>query len=198
MFNLQLPDLLSSIVAIVIAISVHEFGHAFVAYLFGDDTARNQGRMSFNPARHLDPVGILAMIVFHIGWARPVPVNPNNFKNYKLANFCVSIAGVTMNVIFAMVGALVYKYVHFYAINLIAQYTIIYNLVFASFNLLPIPPLDGWSLISTFLPYKLNYYASKIERYSFIIFVVMIMTNAYTVFVNPVYQALNGLVMLLV
>lgn len=190
--------MLSAMVAIVIAISVHEFGHAFVAHLFGDDTAKNQGRMSFNPARHLDPVGILAMLIFKVGWARPVPVNPNNFKNFRLANFCVSIAGVVMNLIFAIIGALVYKYVNFYAINLIAQFVIVYNLVFASFNLLPIPPLDGWSMISSFIPVQLDYKIRRIEKYSFLIFVILIVTDLYSYFVTPIYTFLNMIVRLFI
>ena len=97
MFNLS--NLLASLVGIAIAISIHEFGHAYSAHLLGDDTAKYNGRMTLNPAKHIDPIGLLTLIFFHIGWAKPVPVNPKNFKNYKLGNLIVSLSGVIGNLI---------------------------------------------------------------------------------------------------
>ena len=102
MFNLS--NLLASLVGIAIAISIHEFGHAYSAHLLGDDTAKYNGRMTLNPAKHIDPIGLLTLIFFHIGWAKPVPVNPNNFKNYKLGNLIVSLSGVIGN----LFGAIIY------------------------------------------------------------------------------------------
>lgn len=97
MFNLS--NLLASLVGIAIAISIHEFGHAYSAHLLGDDTAKYNGRMTLNPAKHIDPIGLLTLIFFHIGWAKPVPVNPNNFKNYKLGNLIVSLSGDRKSVV---------------------------------------------------------------------------------------------------
>ena len=82
MFNLS--NLLASLVGIAMAISIHEFGHAYSAHLLGDDTAKYNGRMTLNPAKHIDPLGLIILFICHFGWAKPVPVNPNNFKNYKV------------------------------------------------------------------------------------------------------------------
>lgn len=184
MYNLS--TILASMVAIAVAISVHEFGHAYSAHLLGDDTAKMYGRMTLNPSKHLDAMGLIAMLIVHIGWAKPVPVNPNNFKNYKVGNVIVSLAGVTANIITAIICILINKYVNMYAINLIAQYVIMYNVGFAAFNLLPIPPLDGWGVISSFIPYKYNEIVYKYESMSSIIFLVLIITGAYSIFVSPI------------
>ena len=185
-----LSNILVQIVGIAVAISVHEFGHAYSAHLLGDDTAKMYGRMTLNPAKHLDIMGLIAMIIFHIGWAKPVPVNPNNFKNYKVGNTIVSLAGVTANIITAIICILINKYVNMYAINLIAQYIIVYNVGFAAFNLLPIPPLDGWGVISSFIPYKYNELVYKYESMSSIIFLVLIISGAYSLFVSPIINVI--------
>lgn len=184
MYNLS--TILASMVAIAVAISVHEFGHAYSAHLLGDDTAKMYGRMTLNPAKHLDIMGLIAMLIVHIGWAKPVPVNPNNFKNYKVGNIIVSLAGITANIITAIICIIINKYINMYAINLIAYYVMVYNVGFAAFNLLPIPPLDGWGVISSFIPYKYNEISYKYESMSSIIFLVLIITGAYSIFVSPI------------
>ena len=196
MYNLS--TILASIVAIAVAISVHEFGHAYSAHLLGDDTAKMYGRMTLNPAKHLDAMGLIAMLIVHIGWAKPVPVNPNNFKNYKVGNIIVSLAGVTANIITAIICILINKYVNMDAINLIAYYVMIYNVGFAAFNLLPIPPLDGWSVISSFIPYKYNEISYKYESMSSIIFLVLIITGAYSIFVSPISNIIWKIVYLFI
>lgn len=196
MYNLS--TILASIVAIAVAISVHEFGHAYSAHLLGDDTAKMYGRMTLNPAKHLDAMGLIAMLIVHIGWAKPVPVNPNNFKNYKVGNIIVSLAGVTANIITAIICILINKYVNMDAINLIAYYVMIYNVGFAAFNLLPIPPLDGWGVISSFIPYKYNEISYKYESMSSIIFLVLIITGAYSIFVSPISNIIWKIVYLFV
>lgn len=196
MYNLS--TILASIVAIAVAISVHEFGHAYSAHLLGDDTAKMYGRMTLNPAKHLDAMGLIAMLIVHIGWAKPVPVNPNNFKNYKVGNIIVSLAGVTANIITAIICILINKEINMYAINLIAQYVIMYNVGFAAFNLLPIPPLDGWGIISSFIPYKYNEIVYKYESMSSIIFLVLIITGAYSIFVSPISNIIWKIVYLFV
>ena len=181
-----LSNILVNIVGIAVAISVHEFGHAYSAHLLGDDTAKMYGRMTLNPAKHLDIIGLISMLIFRIGWAKPVPVNPNNFKNYKVGNIIVSLAGVAANIITAIICVLINKYVNMYAINEIAYAVIIYNVGFAAFNLLPIPPLDGWGLISSFIPYKYTEIVYKYESMSSIIFLALIITGAYSLFVSPI------------
>ena len=185
-----LSNILVQIVGIAVAISVHEFGHAYSAHLLGDDTAKMYGRMTLNPAKHLDIMGLIAMLIVHIGWAKPVPVNPNNFKNYKVGNVIVSLAGVTANIITAIICVLINKYVNMFAINLIAQYVIVYNVGFAAFNLLPLPPLDGWGVISSFIPYKYNEIAYKYESMSSMIFLIFILTGAYSIFISPIINVI--------
>jgi Zn-dependent protease len=196
MYNLS--TILASVVAIAVAISVHEFGHAYSAHLLGDDTAKMYGRMTLNPAKHIDIMGLIAMLIVHIGWAKPVPVNPNNFKNYKAGNIIVSLAGVTANIITAIICVFINKYVNMFAINLIAQYVMVYNVGFAAFNLLPLPPLDGWGLISSFIPYKYNEIVYKYESMSSIIFLVLIFTGAYSIFVSPIINIIWNIVYLFV
>ena len=187
-------DILVSFVAIAIAISVHEFGHAYAAHLLGDDTAKMNGRMTLNPAAHVDPIGLVMLIIFKFGWAKPVPVNPNNFKNYKLGNLVVSLAGVIANVLTAIVCVFINKSVNMYAINLIAYTTILYNLGFAAFNLLPIPPLDGWGVISTFIPYKYNEFIYKYESMSYVILLIALFTGVYQIILNPIHDVLWNIV----
>ena len=185
-----LSNILVQIVGIAVAISVHEFGHAYSAHLLGDDTAKMYGRMTLNPAKHLDIMGLIAMLIVHIGWAKPVPVNPNNFKNYKVGNVIVSLAGVTANIIISIICVIIKKHVNMYAITEITSAIIIYNVSFAAFNLLPIPPLDGWGVISSFIPYKYNEIAYKYESVSSIIFLVLIITGAYSIFISPIINVI--------
>ena len=185
-----LSNILVQIVGIAVAISVHEFGHAYSAHLLGDDTAKMYGRMTLNPAKHLDIMGLIAMLIVHIGWAKPVPVNPNNFKNYKVGNVIVSLAGVTANIIISIICVIIKKHVNMYAITEITSAIIIYNVSFAAFNLLPIPPLDGWGVISSFIPYKYNEIANKYESMSSIIFLVLIITGAYSIFISPIINVI--------
>jgi Zn-dependent protease len=183
---MNLSYILVSFVGIAVAISVHEFGHAFAAHLLGDDTAKIQGRMTLDPAKHIDPIGLITLLVFHFGWAKPVPVNPNNFRNYKLGNVLVSLAGAIGNILAAIVCVFVMKSAKLEAIQTISNVTLIYNVGFAAFNLLPIPPLDGWGIISTFIPYKYNELVYKYESMSSIIFLALIITGAYSFFVSPI------------
>lgn len=191
---MNISNILVTIVAVAIAISVHEFGHAYAAHLLGDDTAKMNGRMTLNPAHHVDPVGLLTLILFKIGWAKPVPVNPSNFKNYKIGNLIVSLAGVLANLITAIICVFINKHVNMFAINLIASATIMYNLGFAAFNLLPIPPLDGWGVISTFIPYKYNEYVYKYENMSYFILMLFIFTGMYRIILNPIHNVLWNIV----
>lgn len=185
-----LSNILVQFVGIAVAISVHEFGHAYSAHLLGDDTAKMYGRMTLNPTKHLDIMGLIAMLIVHIGWAKPVPVNPNNFKNYKVGNVIVSLAGVIANIIISIICVIIKKHVNMYAITEITSAIIIYNVSFAAFNLLPLPPLDGWGVISSFIPYKYNEIAYKYESMSSIIFLVLIITGAYSLFVSPIINVI--------
>ncbi len=193
---MNLSDILVSFVGIAVAISVHEFGHAFAAYLLGDDTAKMQGRMTLDPAKHIDPIGLITLLVFRFGWAKPVPVNPNNFRNYKLGNVLVSLAGAIGNILAAIVCVFVIKYAKMEALYTIANVTLAYNIGFAAFNLLPIPPLDGWGIISTFIPYKYNDLVYKYEAYSYPILLILLVTGMYGVIVSPIRDIIFKIVFL--
>lgn len=193
---MNLSNILIMLVAIAVAISVHEFGHAYAAHLLGDDTAKTYGRMTLDPAKHIDPIGLITMLIFHIGWAKPVPVNPNNFKNYKIGNVLVSLAGAIGNILAAIVCVLIMKYIKMEAIRDIAYMTMMYNVAFAAFNLLPVPPLDGWGIVSSFIPYKYNEIVYKYESMSYPILLILIFTGAYGIIVSPIRDIIMNLVWL--
>lgn len=183
----SVSDFLISLLAILFAISVHEFGHAYVAHLNGDDTARNAGRMTINPVNHIDPFGMIMMFLVHFGWAKPVPVNPYNFKNEKIGNLTVSFAGIFFNLVSAIIFALINKYVPAVSIKAVTYSLVMYNIGFAAFNILPIPPLDGWNIVATFLPRETVYKVYEYSKYTTILFIILIMTNAFRFILNPIY-----------
>lgn len=192
MFNLS--NMLVSLVGIAIAISVHEFGHAYSAHLLGDDTAKYNGRMTLNPAKHVDPLGLITLILFRIGWAKPVPVNPNNFKNYRVGNVIVSLSGALGNLIGAIVCAIIVKSVDMYAIQIIFDNAMWINIAFGAFNLLPIPPLDGWGIISSLLPYKYNEFIYKYESMGYFVLLIAIFTDAYVIVTRPITMVFYAIV----
>lgn len=172
---------LLSAIAVLIALTVHEYCHGYAAYKMGDETAKNLGRLTLNPLSHLDPIGALCMLFFHIGWAKPVPVNPRNFKNPKKGFALTALAGPASNLILGFICALVYLIVYAslkdtlftseFAFNL-AKNTLTFLWLFHSiniglglFNLLPIPPFDGSRLLNVILPPKYYFGIMKYERY---------------------------------
>lgn len=190
----MLSQFLVTAVGIAVAISVHEFGHAYVAHLLGDDTAKMSGRMTLDPIKHVDPLGLIMLIVAHFGWAKPVPVNPNNFKNYKVGNLIVSLAGPLFNVITAILVANLIRFVNLEALYLILNSIFMYSMGFAAFNLLPLPPLDGWGIVSSFIPLKYYEAVYKYESMSTIIFIFLILTNFHVIILNPIMNVLYSIV----
>ncbi|SHK05970.1 site-2 protease family protein [Tepidibacter formicigenes] len=190
-------DFLASLPGILLAISIHEFGHGFIAYLFGDNTAKKEGRLTIDPIKHIDPVGFLMLMIAHFGWAKPVPVNSNNFKNKRLGMFLVSLAGPIFNIILAIATIYLYEFqrsfIHIEALDIILANIYHYNILFAIFNLLPIPPLDGSKILLSILPYKLYYYYYKYEYVGNIILILLIITNNLRLVIGPMYNGINNL-----
>lgn len=183
MFDFDLTRLLYILPAILIALTVHEYAHARTAYAFGDTTARDAGRMSLNPLRHLDPIGALLMIFVGFGWAKPVPINPWYFgANRKRKVLLVSLAGPVSNLLQALVGTgIMALLVHFvsalgtvtlYLFRLLNYYVQI-NISLAVFNLIPVPPLDGSKILGGLLPDRYFGFMLKMERYGFLILMVL-------------------------
>ncbi len=161
--------------AVLIAIIFHELAHGLVAYALGDNTARNQGRLTVNPIPHIDPIGALCMVVAGIGWAKPVPVNPYNFKmkNRKLGMALVALAGPVANMLLAFVLILIVVLIYMtgtqsvIAMGLISflELTAMLSVGLAAFNLLPIPPLDGSKVVMPLLPQSVNAFFYNYQGY---------------------------------
>ena len=170
-----------SALAALIALTVHEYCHGYAAYRLGDDTAKNMGRLTLNPIKHIDPYGAICMVLFHVGWAKPVPINPRNFKDGKKGFAITAAAGPLANLILGFVFALVYliffacvrdmtfesKDFGYYLIKNTLDFLFIFhslNVGLGLFNLLPIPPFDGSRLLYVFLPPKTYFAIMKYER----------------------------------
>lgn len=203
-------DLLLSVPAVLIAITVHEFGHAFAAYKLGDDTPVRQGRLSLNPFDHIDPLGIAMLLFAHIGWGKPVQVDPRNYNrtiSVEKADAIVSVAGPLMNFITAIIFALIYcaviKFanISFYmsrigaVIMSIIAYTITMNIGLGVFNLIPLPPLDGSKIFMPILPRRAKTWFIENERIFYIIFLVIWISGIAGNLVSPLIGKMTTLVL---
>ncbi|HOV78759.1 MAG TPA: site-2 protease family protein [Bacillota bacterium] len=193
MFNM--PDLHQTALtlpAILAGLTFHEFAHGWAAKLYGDNTARNLGRLSLNPLVHIDILGFILLIFYGFGWAKPVPVNPVNFRgDMRRGMLMVSLAGPAANIIIAVASAVIlgvfagagipyFKYVMGYMIRI--------NVMLGFFNLIPVPPLDGSKILVGLIPGRQNW-LYQLEAYGAILLVILIFTGAvgfvFKVFINP-------------
>ena len=191
-----------SIIVLIFSVVVHEVSHGYMAYRFGDLTAKYQGRLTFNPLKHIDPLGsiILPLIMallpggLILGWAKPVPINPYNLKNRRLGEFAIAIAGPISNIIIAGVFIVLIRMSGTLGMNSVfiqlSSTVVIINSVLAFFNLIPIPPLDGYRIVSLLLPQKT---VEKFEYFSqrYGIFIVLF----FVLFLwNPIFMIIMSFV----
>ena len=184
-----------SALAVLIVLTIHEYSHAYAAYKLGDPTAKNVGRLTLNPIKHIDPFGALCMLLFHFGWARPVPINPRNFKNPKRGFAISAMAGPLSNLVVAFITAFVHlltfallrdvRFTSEFTYN-IAQNTLdfiyvfhIINVGIAVFNLLPVPPLDGSRILTVVLPPKTYFAIMKYERTIYLVLIGWLLLGGY-------------------
>ena len=186
--------------AIIIGLSLHEYAHAKVAYKLGDPTPKMQGRVTINPLAHIDPVGLAALLFVGFGWGVPVQINPSNFRHRRRDELMVALAGVTMNLIIAIVFAIIAKVLYMTAgavflssgvgsiLWLMIMYVIQINLVLMIFNLIPCPPLDGFSIISEIFNIKHTEFYWTLYRYGNWILIALIIFGITGMIISPCVQ----------
>ncbi|MEO0091847.1 MAG: site-2 protease family protein [candidate division WOR-3 bacterium] len=185
----NLTSIILSAPAILFGLTIHEYAHALIALKLGDPTAKFMGRLTLNPLKHLDPIGTISLFLFRLGWAKPVPINPNYFRNYKQGVLLTSLAGPGANFISAIAFGLFLRIIYSFSslspnsfIIVILEMFVFYNLILAIFNLIPIPPLDGSKILYYLLPSTMAEEYAKLERYGFFILIGIIIFGQLTGF----------------
>lgn len=203
MFDFNLLDLIAGIPGLIIAMVIHEYAHARVAVALGDRTPLLMGRLTLNPAAHIDPIGLIMLFLVRFGWAKPVIIDPRNFKKPRRDDILVSLAGPFANLVtafLALVALLVIKSTMGHlsvGVYQVFQLIIIYNINFAIFNMIPLPPLDGSHVLVQLLPPKMAYAYARLERYSFLILIVLIMTPVLGMIFIPLQRLIWQLFVLI-
>lgn len=210
MFNIfskeGLISFLYTLPALLFCLSVHEFAHAYTAYKLGDRTQKAMERLTLNPFSHIDIAGFICIALFGFGWGKPVMIDDRNFKNKAAGNALTAFAGPCSNIIMAILFTIILKILLITGVILptinsvvgsiilnMLILTIQFNVVFAIFNLIPIPPFDGSRILYFFLPAKGREYMYKIEQYSFIIVLVILVTGIGSKLVSPIVNFVLGL-----
>lgn len=204
----SLPNILMTIlvyaVLLLVVFPVHEMAHGFAAYLLGDKTAKYQGRLTMNPLAHMDPFGSLMMLLVGVGHAKPVPVNPYNFKNRKAGMALTALAGPLSNLLMAILSVGLYRVLIIFVsdgwtltllrMGLVELFASI-NISLAMFNLLPIPPLDGFRIISYVLPDKWVFMVNRYQQVITLVVLVVVFTGILDVPLNFLHNAVYGLIL---
>ena len=202
---MELLALLLTLPGVIVAITFHEFAHAFVAYKLGDDTPRRQGRLNLNPLSHIDPVGFFMLIFAHFGWGKPVEINPANFnrkRSMSAQEALVALAGPVMNLIIAIVLTIILFTITTFTptfilsttgmlIGLTLQMAISVNIGLGVFNLIPLPPLDGSKILMHFLPYNAKTWFENNAQIFYIVFIVLWVTNLISYIISPVINIVS-------
>lgn len=188
---LDFASMIYRIPALLFAISIHEYAHAQCADSMGDPTARYMGRLTFNPMAHLDPIGAILLVVAGFGWAKGVPINVNNFRNRREGILKVSFAGPAANLFLCFLAALMMALLGRMGMLSDGLYKFLfwmqlYNVWFAFFNLIPVPPLDGSRILRELLPAKQSWQFNEIvDRYGFYILIALVFTGITSMIINP-------------
>lgn len=196
--------------ALLLSLAIHEFGHAIVAYKLGDRSQKAQGRLTLSPFAHIDWFGFLSIALIGIGWGKPVMVDDRNFKKRGKGNMLVALAGPMFNLGLALVVTVLLKILLVVGVfDAVATNSVLaiifnilllmiqFNIIFAVFNLIPLPPFDGSKVLYYFLPYKAKQWFDKLEQYSFWILLVLFLTDAYVYIIEPAYALIGWLLSLI-
>ncbi len=195
MFDFNLLQIVAGLPGLIIAMVIHEYAHAQVAVWLGDFTPRMMGRLTLNPKAHIDPLGMLALFLVHFGWAKPVMINPHNFKQPRRDDILVSLAGPGANLLMAFLALVALVLLSRVGVHItegiywVFMLIVEYNIGFAIFNLLPLPPLDGSHVLKQLLPRNLAYQFASLERYSFLILILLLMTPVLSMILIPMRGA---------
>lgn len=195
-----LRDIYYWLPALIIAMTFHEFAHGKAADLLGDPTPRYAGRLTLNPIRHVDPVGLLMLLIVKFGWAKPVPVNPLYFRgNRQRGMLLVALAGPGMNFLLAVLAgvAMALSFAarsHGIALHAFGffEYLVLYNVYLGVFNLLPIPPLDGSKILFSLLPPRYSGFLYTLEQYGFLILMLVLVTGLSNYFLIPIAEGIRS------
>ncbi len=199
----RIVSMMLTLPGILIAISIHEYGHALAAYKMGDNTAQAQGRLTLNPIKHLDPIGFLCLLIFRFGWAKPVPVNPRNFSNPRRDDIIVSLAGVGMNLITSIIFIFIMKITiqTGFLNGLGYSGEILFNMLYFAayiniglmvFNLIPIPPLDGHHVVQDIVGFKAVKFYHEYAQYIRVALILLLFTGFLGRFILPVIRGIFG------
>lgn len=194
-----IAELLITAFCVFLSLSIHEVAHGTAAYMLGDGTAKHSGRLTLSPTAHLDPIGAICLFLFGFGWANPVPVNPRNFEKVKMKTGLVitSVAGPVSNLIVAFISMFLIRLISYAPVNTVTMVLYILlnvlislNLSLAVFNLIPVPPLDGYKILSAVLPAKYYFKIMQYERFGFIALLLIIYLP---IFNTVLVGAVNGI-----
>lgn len=191
---------------IVIGLTFHEAAHGYMSAWLGDPTPRLQGRLSLNPLKHIDPIGFICLFFAGFGWGRPVEINPMYYKHKRRDELLVSLAGVVTNFAIAVIAALIYKNMPnftfltnfpglWYAIAYVLYFTISINIVLMIFNLLPVPPLDGFGVVTQLFNLSKYDWYYKLYNNGMLILMLLIVLNITDIVINPLYSVFMGLLL---
>ena len=198
-----LLDKLYYLPGVFIGLTFHEFSHGLAAYLLGDNTAKDAGRLTINPRSHIDILGFITLLVAGFGWAKPVPFNPYNLKNRRVGTIIISIAGPLMNLLIAFITLFVIFGLQLLELDnqvlrdiFLGVYYV--NISLFVFNLLPIPPLDGSKILASILPAQLEAKFYSLEKFSYIILIMLILTKTLSYILDPLFRGTTTMLQSLV